>query len=220
MYKTEKNLLDSIISRFENALSDGREETIHQFLTENSFLLRFVSGTGILKSKFRLADAFVPDFLAISQDDHASNTAAPLLTFVEIERADKALFTRSGDPSSFLMHAIRQVQDWKHWVNDNRGYLQHQLRRLLSEEFAVTPLEISEMDKYFREPLDHGINYGFLDRYVVIAGRRASMTVSQRLRLAQMNNDLNGIQIISYDALVEDVLNLRRYYDRLLEELE
>lgn len=52
-----------------------------------------------------------------------------MVQLVEIERADNTLFTNGGDPSSKLTHAIRQVQDWKLWIRDNRDYYQRQISK-------------------------------------------------------------------------------------------
>jgi hypothetical protein len=47
------------------------------------------------------------------------------------------------------------------------------------------------------------MKHDFSDEYLVIAGRRSDLTGSDRLRLAQMNDDLNCIRVITYDVLID-----------------
>ena len=135
------------------------------------------------------------------------NDPSPSVAFIEIERADIPLFTKSGDPSAQLTHAIRQVQDWKNWVKKNRSYFHSVLQQLVAEEM---PDGKPERGHYWgRNRIKEGVVYGFHDEYIVIAGRRHTMDMSTRLRLAQMNHDLHDIRIITYDVLLELLL---RYY--------
>jgi hypothetical protein len=32
------------------------------------------------------------------------------------------MFTRAGDPTRDLTHAIRQIKDWRNWISNNRDY--------------------------------------------------------------------------------------------------
>jgi hypothetical protein len=193
---------------FETALEAGEEEKIHQFLDRNPYAFAHLYIDGLLFSKFRLADAYIPDFVAIGRK-RWSQLLAPLVTFIEIERSNMPLFTKSGDPSAFLTHAIRQVQDWKKWVGDNRSFLHRKLTSLLVDNQPgdlADDNEESALQHEIRERLSYTIARGFADRYLVVAGRRLSMTIADRLRLTQMNDDLKGIQIITYDAIIEELL--------------
>ncbi|HKQ03875.1 MAG TPA: Shedu anti-phage system protein SduA domain-containing protein [Blastocatellia bacterium] len=210
MTEFNEDTITGDILNFETALQSGHEEAIQVFLEEHPIFLGFLGWHGIVKSKFRLADAFIPDFISIGSYPF-SNRPQPLVTFIEIERADMPLFTKSGDPTSFLTHAIRQVQDWKRWVTDNRMYLKAQLQIILTEE---TPQIFDEDNRYMREESSKGIAYGFIDRYLVIAGRRSSTKISDRLLLGQMNDDFQDIRIMTYDALIEGVLIQLRHHKR------
>jgi len=172
--------------KFEELLrSSDREEDVHQFLACNSWLISFSffgdgflldSGTHSCSSKGRLGDSFVTDFLFLSSN-LPLNDPRPMAHFIEIERPNLLLFTKAGDPTSGLTHAIRQVQDWRQWVDQNRAFL-----------YRTFPFSCND---------------GVHDSFLVIAGRRDHMDVSKRLRLAQMNQDLNGIRIMTYDTILE-----------------
>jgi hypothetical protein len=106
--------LEKLLSSFESVLNSSKEQDIHIFLDKNHDLLKFNTYGGFVSSKFKLADKYIPDFVTIEHMIQALNTP---ITFIEIERANKKLFTKSGDPTSFLTHAVRQVQDWKAWIS-------------------------------------------------------------------------------------------------------
>jgi hypothetical protein len=189
-----------LLLKFEEAVSKGKESEIHSFIEKHPQILDFMCRGGFLKSKFHLADAFIPDFLAVGKEP-LSQSLKPMVTFIEIERANASLFTKSGDPSSFLTHAIRQVQDWKQWVQDNRTYLHTVIQRsfaeqTVSEDLKKDPLALPKLD----------MAHGFNDRFLVIAGRRKSLKLSDRLRLSQMSDDLHHIKLITYNALIENLL--------------
>src|SRR5580704_12514952 len=114
MARSRDGITHQLVLDFEKTLDSGREQDIHLFLDRNRQILHFIHWDPIVKSKVRLADAFVSDFVVVGLDPY-SNDPRSFVTFIEIERANEALFTKSGDPTSFLTHAIRQVQDWQRW---------------------------------------------------------------------------------------------------------
>lgn len=198
MSRKKSAALSVLAQEFEAVLNRHREEEIHTFLAAHPMLLPSAS---LPLSKFRLGGSYVVDFLLLSRN-YWSNSPSPLLTLVELERADGALFTRAGDPTSFLTHALRQVQDWKLWVSDNRASLNTALHRRV--DAIALPADRDERETF--RFLARGLPYGFGERYFVTAGRRAKMTITERLRLSQMNSALHPIQVITYDVLLERLL--------------
>jgi antiviral defense system Shedu protein SduA len=41
---------------------------------------------------------------------------------VELESPIAGLFTKTGDPTKALTHTVRQIQDWRLWLNQNLDY--------------------------------------------------------------------------------------------------
>lgn len=120
---------------------------------------------------------------------------------IEIERADKKMFTANGDPSAVVTHAVRQVQDWKQWVSANRQYVARDILDRWDESVPV------------REPVLGGEYWNpeyilrhFAVFYYVIVGRRTFLRVPERLRLEQMNDDLANIKIMTYDVLIDRLI--------------
>ena len=193
-----------LIREFEKAIEADKEQIIHEFLERNSWILDFDTYDGLVLSKFRLADKYIPDFVVVGTK-WISRDPRPLITFVEIERAGERLYTRNDDPTAFLTHALQQVQDWKRWVEDNRQYLLSELLRVVKERGTQTRLadELEHWEKYYKENVEDGIAYGFTDRYLLVAGRRTQMTVSQRIKLASVSDDLHKTRIVTYDCILE-----------------
>jgi hypothetical protein len=178
---------------------DAPEAELQQCIEKHEIVWRFVTANKpVVVSKFRLADAFVPDFLVFGSR-HWCQSQLPTAHFVELERASQPLFTKAGDPSSFLVHALRQVRDWKHWVTQNRSFVRDRLVAALAASAGKDEAGSSPAAAYA------GLPQGFLDRYVVVIGRRASMTPDDRVRLQQMNEETEEIQIVTYDMLLDMV---------------
>lgn len=123
----------------------------------------------------RLGADFVPDFLISERSSLGFEWYG-----VELESPTASLFNASGDPSAKLNHAIRQIMDWRVWLDKNLDY-------------AARP-----RDKQGLGLMD--IN-GKLPGLILI-GRRDSLDPSNRERRRQMGGDLR-IQIHTYDWLVD-----------------
>lgn len=189
-----------LAAELEAVIDDGREEKIHQFIVANTEVLGFVGPNATIWSKYPLGNEFVTDFVSVG-DEGWTNDPRPLVVLIEIEKANVPLFTAKGDPAAFLTHAIRQVQDWKRWVSGNREYLARDLNSRWNQR-SGTEADSREL------ALRRQLIYHFAVDYRVIAGRRTEMRVAERLRLAQMNDDLANIKILTYDAILDELMGL------------
>jgi hypothetical protein len=104
------------------ALLDARvsELCIHSFLSSHSCffngLLRLF-GYSPLYSKVKLGHDFEVDFAWFD-----TGSDGPEWCLAEIESPTRSMFTKAGDPSAWLTHAIQQVCDWHSWIHDNGAY--------------------------------------------------------------------------------------------------
>lgn len=148
--------LEKDVKEFERLLSlRSKEHRIHEFLSKHSYFFNEIIrlfGVSPLYSKIRLGSEYEIDFVCFD-----SGSLGPEWMFIEIEGSDQRLFTKSGDPSTRLTHAIRQLQDWQSWIHDNL-------------DFA-------------RKLLPH-IEYPF--GYIFI-GRRSELTTATSKRLRRIN---------------------------------
>lgn len=197
-YRASKARDAEILSEFSTVLeADESEETIQRCMAKHVALWRFVtSNEPTVVPKMRLGEKFVTDFMVLGSA-HWSQSQMKTATFVELERPSHKLFTQRGDPSAELVHGLRQLQDWKQWVTDNRHYVRDRF-----VEHGWLGWERSEL-----EGQGAGIPpFGFVDRYLLVIGRRPTMSPDQRLRLQRMNEDMRDMKIVTYDLAMDTVM--------------
>ncbi|WP_144162839.1 Shedu anti-phage system protein SduA domain-containing protein [Paraburkholderia sp. BCC1885] len=100
--------------------SATREEDIQQFLQKNpSHLIQHLGGGHgrWIIPKQRLGSEHVTDFMIADCDSMGFHWTA-----VELESPLATMFTKAGNPSATLNHAIRQIRDWRIWLSHNQNY--------------------------------------------------------------------------------------------------
>lgn len=177
---TNLTIRKAIVEFWDLLESRSSEAVLHEFLASHLYfwngLLR--QGTDLF-SKVRLAAEFEVDFACC---DPGSTGAEWHL--IEIESAAARLFSKRGEPSQVLHHAMTQVRDWQRWIERNRAY---------SEQL------LPGVDR----PMAH-----------VFIGRRAELkspAASQRLRDLNVQNRAH-VQVHTLDhflSLGESALTLR-----------
>lgn len=105
---------------------------------------------------------------------------------VEIENPKARLFVKSGDFSKELNRAIRQVEDWQEWIENNLQTVERRYPGIRSPESLI------------------------------VIGRSLRLTSEERSRLARRNVNTRGrVTIRTYDDLLEEakayVRSLARY---------
>jgi hypothetical protein len=139
------------------------EASLQRCLTENPLLFGpdYIS----VVPKHRLGAEFEMDYALIRPSG--------LADLVEIERSTYAIFTKSGNPSQFLVHAEQQVLDWLDWI-DRHG-------------------------EYARESIP-GL---FTPKGIVVIGRSVTLGKSDRDRLVRRNLILRpSLEILTFDDLL------------------
>lgn len=175
---------------------EPNEHSLQKFLQENPWYLIHASMDGFysgatstrtaLFPKFKLGNEFETDFLFIS-----GNSGGLSCTLIELERSDVKLFTKQGDPTKQLTHAIRQIVDWNAWLNDNQDFALREIARATEDKWNWPPI--------LRKPF----------RFIIIIGRRAFLDKQANRRRAELCNLNPGLEIITYDRLCDDY-----YFDK------
>jgi hypothetical protein len=116
-----KEIASNEVKAYADALDSAPDEAAMQkFLEENPrFLVQHLTarhGYWVIPSK-RLGGEHITDFMIAELDG-----AHPTWFAVELERPQAKLFTKKGDPSAALTHALRQIDDWRIWLSHNRDY--------------------------------------------------------------------------------------------------
>ena len=109
------------VAALRRATEQAKEEAdMQRFLERNPRMLvqRLGGGHGRwVVAHPRLGSQHVPDFVVGDQDSTGRHWLA-----VELEGPQRPMFNRSGDPSRYVWHAIRQIVDWRLWLEFNRDY--------------------------------------------------------------------------------------------------
>lgn len=161
-----RNKYLAMLKEFEALLEDAdtKEEVLQKFLTLNVELIAPGYRRVLPKQQFGKT---VSDFVI---EDHVGH-----YLLVELERATAPLFTRKGDLSSELNHAVGQILDWTRYIQDNRSTVEKELGL---PGISSTP------------------------RGLVVIGRSKSLSEGNRNKLRVRASD-SRIEILTYDDLCE-----------------
>lgn len=155
-----------------------REQDLQELFEARPILLAQLLGGGhgrwVLPRK-RFGAEFVPDFVVGERSSEGFRWQ-----LIELENPRARMFTKGGDPTHQLTHAIRQVKTWRAWLVHNQNYA----ARLRSDNgLGLTDISPNS------------------SALIIIGRRRATSADTNSLR-RQMTAD-DGIEIHSYDYLLE-----------------
>jgi hypothetical protein len=191
-HSNSKNGVDLLASVIQN----GNEHEVQKILHAHPELLRGItSRVEFAFREYRLGADFVADFIT---GDYKDNGMYLSLSFIELESPKHRLFTANGDPTAALTHALRQIRDWKGWIKTNRAY------------FSSNIVKTLDYPKWQVE--------GFLESYVVVIGRRDSMSKDDKRQLTALTEE--GIEIMTYDGLIDQYKKRSQYWGEFFESIE
>jgi len=133
-------------------------------------------GRWVIPTK-RLGSEYITDFVIGERSSLGFEWQA-----VELESPAAPLFTKAGDPTKQLTHAIRQIQDWRVWLQRNQNYA---ARSKAEGGLGLTDI-VADVPG------------------LILIGRRAAVDPETQERRRQMSNDLQ-IDIHTYDFLLDSV---------------
>lgn len=113
--------VDADIAEYLKLLDGGAAEAaVHQFLATHFYffngLIRLFD-VSPLYSKVKLGSQYEVDFAFFDL-----TSFGPEWNLIEIEAPSRQMFTKAGNPTAALTHAIQQVRDWHAWVHENLDY--------------------------------------------------------------------------------------------------
>jgi hypothetical protein len=117
---TQRKIANDVATYVRLLDTEASESAVHEFLSAHSYFFSGVlrlDGISPLYAKVKLGAEYEVDFACFD-----SGSYGPEWCLVEIEAPSKRMFTRKGDPTAALTHAIRQVRDWHAWIHENLAY--------------------------------------------------------------------------------------------------
>jgi hypothetical protein len=161
----EKSAIENLRIEFLNLVNaDPPEEILQEFIEKNPILLHQFPAERLF---------FKPPILTRYKADFAVVTPQKELVLIEIERASTNLLKSDGGQHSQLTHAIGQVRNWLHEVDEHR--------LAVLDSLEIPSAMVSKV------------------RGVVIAGRDTGNDASHLRRLK--GSDQGRVTLLTYDDL-------------------
>ncbi len=170
----EKSIFEDTRNKFVELInSKPREEILQQFIEENPILLHQFPSEKIF---------FKPPILTYFKADFGIVSPHKELILIEIEKTTTKLLKKDGGRHSALNHAVDQVRNWLHEVDEDRLAFLKSLK----------------------------INYDQVSKVsgVVIAGRDSGYDAEHLRKLK--GTDLDRVTFLTYDDLLFDLDSLCR----------
>jgi hypothetical protein len=97
---------------------DAREELYHAYIAEHAdfFFPGMYVGKQLVLSKINLGGDHEVDLVTCFDD----GSYGLRYTLIELETPHSLVYTKAGDPSARLSHAVQQVDDWRQWIAAHR----------------------------------------------------------------------------------------------------
>jgi len=173
-----KDICPPDVDSFEEKLNAAEDERdMQSYLEEHPLMLIQHLGGGhgrwVIPHQ-KLGVQFVTDFVIAEKSSIGFEWVA-----VELESPTVQLFTKKGDPSAALTHAIRQVSDWRAWLKKNQNYA--------ARSRSESGLGLTDIDSDLPS--------------LIIIGRESSLNPATKELRRQLGGDLK-IKIHTYDWLV------------------
>ena len=160
--------IDAAIEAFARMIdrADVHEKRdVHPFLAEHTYFLHPALETIVSEPTIGVGTEFRPDFII--------REATGDYILVEIENPKQPLFTKRGDFTAEVSHAVQQVEDWQEWLEQNLPTAQRHYPDIVSP------------------------------RGLIVMGRHANMGQKERQKLSRRNINTRGrLEIITYDELI------------------
>lgn len=131
------------------------------------------AGRWVIPQK-RLGSEFIPDFVLCER-----NSLGDFWTLVELQSPRSKFFTKKRRPSEHLDEGVRQVLEWRRWLEANRDYAR-------------------------RPRVDNGLGLAEIEASppgLVLIGRQSNVTGQDKAQLRQLGANHN-ITFHTYDWLV------------------
>lgn len=126
------------------------------------------------------------------------------IDFIEIEPPDERLYTKKGVPSARLATAIRQVQDWRMFVDSNRDAVIRELDKAAKKKELIWGEPGTKLMDNAGWPIYHPKAWLKWDYHIVI-GRRSSLSDDDLRRKASSQDTIN-VNIVTFDHLLDRAL--------------
>lgn len=198
------------------------ERGIHAFLKEEPLLIyaTFMNCGGhadYVIPEFSLSGKYYADFVVMQSFSGGWNIA-----FVELEPVDEKPFNKNGSPSKRLRGAIKQIDDWHDFEEDEGASLRSHLADAAQKYDTLYPEQNLAREPWcVKMPLRDPKTY-LCFKYFIVMGRRSHFNeelIHVKSKFARHHSD---VEISTYDRFIEVAEKLEQqnehYKNRIIEE--
>ena len=184
-YEELKNVLDTA----------KNEHEIGVYLKENLDLIRVLNEHSwncvIPRAEFAIGTKFRADFIILSACSGYWNCV-----LVEMQSPCDEVFKANGETSLQLREAIRQVQDWRMYIDTYEPAFREQLADLAGDK----PAYCSNVEIHTRASTELRDPKTVIDyRYKILIGRRSSLNEDKNRR----RRTFDDIEIVTFDRILD-----------------
>lgn len=192
---------------FEALLDNTKgEREISAFLGDHPHVLYWTLCRGAGHSRFVFREfpfgsSYVADFAVVN-----SYSGVWEVFFVELEPVDSKLFTKAGVPTNRVAGAIKQIDDWRMYLEGNKAGVRADLVRWAKNKDLLGYSDGKDPCNYSNNRLSDPTTV-LIDRYWMFAGRR-NLTPSDDLARKATFSPGRHIEIATYDRML-DLVRMR-----------
>jgi hypothetical protein len=185
------------------------EEILQSFLEHNPGFLTGITGTidntdlAVLY-KPRIGSRYIADFCVLQSFQGGS-----VANLIEIETSHEPIYTKNGKPARRLSDALKQVEDWRLWIDQNQV---HFAKELINSAKALSPFgdhvpngrgfrtkDAAELEWNWK-------SFGGFDQpyfsYTILAGRWSKLENENKARIIARNRQgERDVSIYTYEQL-------------------
>lgn len=156
--------------------------------------------------EFSLAGKYRTDFVVMQSFSGGWNVA-----FVELEPVNERLFNKDGSQSARLRSAIKQIDDWKNFVEWERASLCSHLADAAQKNDVLYPeRNLGREPRCVTKPLRDPRTFLRFEYYIVM-GRRKDIDEESSYAKSRIKPNHN-IELATYDRFIQVAENLEQQY--------
>jgi len=152
-----------------------------------------------LLSEFPLGSQSKVDVVAL-----VSYSGAWEAHYIELEPVDDDVFTKKGTQSERLGIAIRQVNDWRHYIKIRPTEVRQDLARWVRQKDLLGHFPTEPLSNQSGNHLDD-MNTVVHERFHIVIGRTSRLSSENLRRFGQFGDGLSQPDLVSYDRFVQVV---------------
>lgn len=194
---------------------NANEHELQSFLNKNPEIIgsRFSWGTSptIVKPQLKLGNEFIVDFIVIDSPQWTD------IYLIEIKPTNVSVFNKDRTYSKHLSRAIKQTNDWRTWVTDNKYYFSKLVKNLLDAtnvddnmikeyNFYNYNYMVLALKKGYRGPKKGfwGLKTGYWGlKTGIVIGRRWMYEDKKEMDRRKLLEHTDLDALFSYDALLD-----------------